>query len=673
MYKSVKKLKNGVYCYALLLILIAIALGLLSHYIPSVHDFLMRGNNIYIISAVFLLINTIILIRITMVFDRESRRLHIHVANTLGADIADAYAFGGIGIISYSDNFEVVWHSDIFESRQEKLLGRNIFLLFPELKDIFNDVNEENKSCKVTLSQKLYQVLVLKEINVLILKDITEVEHLYLSSRQNSPVVLTLVLDNLLDMVNIVQEDSYVIIEQQIRKTILDWAKANNILIRKIKEDIYLAFLNEEIYSRIKANKFSVIESVANLNIANTNDIDLTISIGIGRGSQDYLKIAELSANAIDIALSRGGNQVVENNYGAHIEFYGESSENKVKRNILQMKMRAQRFGSLISSYNSFLIVPHENADFDAIGSALGMYSLLKRNDVSVYIVCDLRQMEIKTRSLVRQLYNRQEIPTIFISAQKAQEILTDDTLVITVDVHRPVMTTCPNIISSAKNIAIIDHHRRATDCIDDTVFNFIDPVSSSASEILALFINYQRQKVVMDSRVATFMLTGILLDTNSLKARTTFTTFDAIMILKEYGADNNMAEDNLKDEFEEYKLKTKIMSTTIVPFTGIYLATVPDDSVTTETMLARVAQEAFNVKGVKAMFVIGKVSTGGDTFVKISARSDGDINVQLILEKMGGGGHFSAAAAAFKNNESIETVKQKLLETLELYKNEIQ
>ena len=674
MYKKLKNLKSFSLTYVFLSIIAAIACIILNMYIPAVREFFENKLYIYIIVGSFTIINSLLIAFIISFTDKESRKLHINISNTLGADISEAYAFGGIGIISYSDSFEIVWNSDIFEARQISLLGKNIFNLFPKLKNVFNDMtnNEDNITCKVSLGQQLYQVLVIKELNILILKDITEVEALYESSKMNAPVVMTLVLDNLLDIVNVVQEDSYVVIEQQIRNTILDWAKNNNILIRKIKEDVYIAFLTEEIYEKVKDEKFKVIQAVSDINIEHNSDIEFTISLGIGRGSQDFIKIAELSANAIDIALSRGGNQVVENNYGSHVEFYGSSSENNSKRNILRTKMRAQSFGALIPTYNNFLIVPHENADFDAIGAALGMYQIVSRKGATTNIVCDLRQMEIKTRGLVKSSFDKEEIPNFFISKTRAMELLNDQTLVIVVDVHRPVMTTCPNVISAAKNIAVIDHHRRAADCVDDTVFNLIDPDSSSASEIVALFASLQRHKVTFTPRVATFLLTGILLDTGNLKARVSFNTYDAMMVLKESGADNVIAEENLKDEFEEYKLKTKIMSTTIVPYTGIYLATVPEDIVTTETMIAKAASEAFNVRGVKAMFVIGKVSKDGDQFIKVSARSDGEINVQLILEKLGGGGHYSAAAAAFRKPETIESVKDKIIETLELYKNEI-
>ena len=670
MNKKFKHIKRLAYFYTLLTLIILGVFIVGSYYFPILDELIHDELFVTSFLCVFVLLNGFLCVYFCSFYEKETRRIHTSITQTLGVDIGEAYVFGGIGIISYSKNYEIIWISELFESLQTKLLGKNILNVFEELKQIFDNKNAENHT-KITLENKQYEVMVLKEINVLILKDITQVEKLFKEKQQDAPVIITISLDNLLDMANVLQ-DEFIIIEQTIRNKIAEWAKKHNILIKKIKDDAYLALLTESIYEELKQNDFDIVKQIDELKIQNKKGINLTISLGVGRGNNDFLKISELSANAIELAHSRGGNQVVEYNYGSHAKIYGESSEQDTRHNILRIKTSAQQFGSMISNFHKFLCVPHQNADFDAIGACLGICSMAKQLNAEAYVVCEKEQMESKTRELTRRTFSKEELDELFISSTEARELLDDNTLVVVADVHRKDMTTCPNVIMYAKNIAVIDHHRRSADSIDDPSFTLIDPDSSSTCEIIALFAKLQSMRVSIEPRIATYMLTGILLDTNNLKARTTFNTYDAINALKEYGADNVEAGNNLKDEFEEYKLKTKIMTTTECPLTGLYVATVPEDIITTETMIAKVAQEAFNVKGVKAMFVVGKVSRGGKPFIKISARSDGTINVQYILEHLNGGGHYSSAAASFMKNETVLEVKTQLLNMLDLLKNEI-
>jgi c-di-AMP phosphodiesterase-like protein len=254
------------------------------------------------------------------------------------------------------------------------------------------------------------------------------------------------------------------------------------------------------------------------------------------------------------------------------------------------------------------------------------------------------------------------------ITPQVALEKANDESLVVVVDVHRLSMTTAPKLISKAKKVIIIDHHRRAEEAIDDPVFSYIDPIASSATEMVVELIRYSQKKIKIKQRVATYMFAGILLDTNGFKTHTSTSTFEATMALKEHGADNEMAEDYLKDEYEEFALKNKILSNTITPYFGIVIACAPNSDPIERTILAKVGQEAMGVKGIKAIFVIGNIN---GNITGVSARSDGSINVQLIMEKLGGGGHFAAAAAQIKN-ATIEVVKTELLRLLDLYIREI-
>lgn len=666
MFKLIQAIKMNLF-YHLFVVIILGSIAILGYkFFPDYFSFISFGDYmllvfclllVYIFSAYFFNIAKI---------EKKAKKNYLDIANTLGADMYEAYIFGEIGLISYNAVYDVVWASELFEHRGIELLGKNLLSQFQQLSQFFNESTNKPKELKLEFNQRTYNVLHLAELNVLIFKDVTEVEDLYQTRKEEATVIATIALDNLQDIMNIYDEEAFMGKDQAIRKTILDWSKENNILIRRIKDDAYICFMQEKDYQVVAKKQFDLMSKIRK--IGESEDVTLSISLGFGRGSTDLLKLSELSASAIDVALSRGGNQVVVNNFGGHMEFYGGLTDVKSRRNTVRARVLSQSFDANIQNSKDVYIVPHLDADFDAIGAALGVATIVKAHGKNAYLVCEERQIEIKSRMALKDMMSKGSNDFTIISPQVALEKANDDSLVVVVDVHRLSMTTAPKLISKAKKVIIIDHHRRAEEAIDDPVFSYIDPIASSATEMVVELIRYSQKKIKIKQRVATYMFAGILLDTNGFKTHTSTSTFEATMALKEHGADNEMAEDYLKDEYEEFALKNKILSNTITPYFGIVIACAPSSDPIERTILAKVGQEAMGVKGIKAIFVIGNIN---GNITGVSARSDGSINVQLIMEKLGGGGHFAAAAAQIKN-ATIEVVKTELLRLLDLYIREI-
>lgn len=666
MFKLIQAIKMNLF-YHLFVVIILGSIAILGYkFFPEYFSFISYGDYmllvfclllVYIFSAYFFNIAKI---------EKKAKKNYLDIANTLGADMYEAYIFGEIGLISYNAVYDVVWASELFEHRGIELLGKNLLSQFQQLSQFFNESTNKPKELKLEFNQRTYNVLHLAELNVLIFKDVTEVEDLYQTRKEEATVIATIALDNLQDIMNIYDEEAFMGKDQAIRKTILDWSKENNILIRRIKDDAYICFMQEKDYQVVAKKQFDLMSKIRK--IGESEDVTLSISLGFGRGSTDLLKLSELSASAIDVALSRGGNQVVVNNFGGHMEFYGGLTDVKSRRNTVRARVLSQSFDANIQNSKDVYIVPHLDADFDAIGAALGVATIVKAHGKNAYLVCEERQIEIKSRMALKDMMSKGSNDFVIISPQVALEKANDDSLVVVVDVHRLSMTTAPKLISKAKKVIIIDHHRRAEEAIDDPVFSYIDPIASSATEMVVELIRYSQKKIKIKQRVATYMFAGILLDTNGFKTHTSTSTFEATMALKEHGADNEMAEDYLKDEYEEFALKNKILSNTITPYFGIVIACAPSSDPIERTILAKVGQEAMGVKGIKAIFVIGNIN---GNITGVSARSDGSINVQLIMEKLGGGGHFAAAAAQIKN-ATIEVVKTELLRLLDLYIREI-
>jgi c-di-AMP phosphodiesterase-like protein len=490
------------------------------------------------------------------------------------------------------------------------------------------------------------------------MKDVTQYDNLYDTYINEAPVIFNINIDNYSDVLAILDDTKTSELEARVRMTINEWSINNRVFLKKIRNDAYIALIQESTYQNILKQKFSLIEDIKKIVEEENN---FTISIGIGRGINDFVKLSELASSAMDVALSRGGDQCVVNTYGKNMEFYGGGSESKSKRHKVKVKVVSKSLSALIQSYDSIYIMGHDQADFDAIGACLGMYSITKQMNKNVRIIYDDKSVEFKARRAFRESFEKEEIDEMIIKPNKAIEEMDENSLLILVDVSNAEITMSQKVVDAAEKIAVIDHHRPGEKLLSQ-IFSYQESAASSTCEMVSEIIRYSENKIRVTPEVATYMLTGILLDTNNYKNRTGSRTYEASMILKEYGADNVQATEFLKEEYEEYQLKTKIMANSETPYYGVVVCYASEEDIIDRTMLAMVGQEVLNVKEIKACFVIGKIS---DTNVGISARSDGTINVQKIMESLNGGGHFSSAATQIEE-VTIEEAKKMLYSKLE-------
>lgn len=618
------------------------------------------------VTLLIIIINGIANVITSSAFEKEIRKNHLNIEFMLGADISEAYQFAQLGMIYYDENDKtILWTSELFEDRKIKILGVNLFDFNSKLQDLFLN-SEESKEVEIEIQGRIFIATLLPELCIILLKDNTELSNLIEKRREQAPLIANIVIDNLNELRGI--SDDLVIneIETKVRKEINDWAKDYDLVIRKYKEDAYIAVFDETTYENILRNKFDVLDRVRNISEINGNA--LTISIGIGRGSHDVKVLAELANSAIDIALSRGGDQTVINNYSANMEFYGGKTFSKGKRSIVKSRVQAQSMLSYINSCHNILIMGHKDADMDAIGACLGVYTIAKRANKEVNIVYDPKSIEAKTKTAVSYSFVKYELQDMFISPSAAIDKIDPNTLLFIVDCHSENMVMSKEVLAKTKNIAIIDHHRKLEDAIIDPGFTFQDPNASSTCELILELIKFGGLSISIPDKIATIMLSGILLDTNHFRNRTGSRTYEACAMLKEYGANSEEADMFLKDEYEEYLLKIKIMNNTVKnPYYGIVIACAPQEEIVDRSMLAKVADEAMNLKEMKACFVIGRTSTKA---VSISARSNGSVNVQFIMEKMKGGGHFTAAGTQI-DTTNMTAVKDELLKVLRLFMND--
>ena len=410
-------------------------------------------------------------------------------------------------------------------------------------------------------------------------------------------------------------------------------------------------------------DRFSIIDKVRNEAIK--GEIPLTLSIGLAHDFPDVIKLNDMANEALDIAMSRGGDQVVVSAYGQEMQFYGGKSEAQEKRNRVKTRVLADSLISLINSSERVLIMGHTNMDMDSFGACLGVKAICTRLKKYSRIVVDLKNVEFKTRSAMISTFGKEELEKLIVNSRYAEDLLSGNTLLIILDVHIPNMVMAPKLLERAAKIVVIDHHRRAEEYIDSPVFNHIDPAASSTCELIAEFIRFSsiNPKIELPSTYATIMLSGIFLDSAYFKSRNAgIRTFEAATILKEFGADNSLADDFLKDDYEEHKEVTEIIANLETPSYGVVIAMGDSERLYDHATIAKAANTCLTFKGVHAAFVVGKVSPRE---TRISARSDGSINVSLLVEKLGGGGHFTSAAAMI-NSVDFKEIKSTILGVLE-------
>ena len=588
------------------------------------------------------------------------QKTDLRAAEVIGSDIQEAYNFAMIGLAITDDQNNVLWTNDLFKERHIEIMDKNIIEWKPEL-GVLRDTTNSEGSCKVNFGDRFYSVKLIPEAGLWIFKDIDDYEDAYNYSTQQAPVIGILAIDNYDDVVR--GDDDFNDVVTKVKNDIFTYAKEFGILLRRIKDDSYSMLCNYASFSRMLEDKFSIIDKVRGE--SSRGEIPLTLSIGIAHDFPDVNKLNDLANDALDIAMSRGGDQVVVSAYGQEMKFYGGKSEAQEKRNRVKTRVLADSLISLINTSQKVLIMGHANMDMDALGACLGMKAICNRLNKYSRVVVDLKNTEAKTRAALTSTFGKDELDKLVVNSKDAEDIIDGNTLLVVVDVHTPGMVMAPKLVDKASKIVVIDHHRRAEEYIESPVFNHIDPAASSTCELLSEFIRFAsiNPKIELPSSYATIMLSGIFLDSGFFRSRSTgIRTFEAATILKEYGADNSLADDFLKDDFEEHKEVTEITTNLETPFYGVVIATARQDRLYDHATIAKAANTCLTYKGVHAAFVIGKVS---NKEIRLSARSDGTVNVSLLSEKLGGGGHFTSAAAMF-NGVDLKSVKEKILVVLE-------
>ena len=565
-----------------------------------------------------------------------------------------------IGIIVIDEDKNIEWANNfIYKNiKVEEIKGLNILELMPEISELFE--LETPVDNQFEIFGKHYKVNYQKDSGYIYFFDITESKVVMQRFRDTRPIILNLSLDNYEDVYDSLDDEVASRLDATIVITLTDWAKKNSIYLKRIDEDRFIGLLNVKDLKKIEKEKFQILDTIRNLK--EVFDAPITLSIGVGMGTDFLPELGELAKSSLDLALGRGGDQVAMKDVDGTIRFYGGKTNPQEKRTRIKARVVSNALADIVSDSDKIIVMGHKRPDFDAVGACVGIYTFAKIVGKECYIILNDSDRDETIQKVMFEIDNSDEqLARVFVDSDEAWELMTPQTTLIIVDTSDASRVIDAAILSKANRKVIIDHHRRGEDIITNPLLTYIEPYASSASELIAELIEYQTKLEKITPVAATIMLGGIVVDTQNFSIRTGSRTFDAAAYLRSNGADPTKVKTILKEPFENFMNRVEIINNSIQKTPEIIMAKAPEDKYYTNVMLAQSADLLLTLKGIECSFAIGYLEEGK---VGISARSLGNINVQLIMEELGGGGHLANAATQIEGvnlDEALERLNDAI------------
>lgn len=554
---------------------------------------------------------------------------------------------------------------------------KNISTLFSEISpalfpvkqaESVTDIEHGGKKYRVTM-RKLMLEEAIQESNVAELTgdecyiiamsflDTTELSWYMQENYEQTAVVGLLYIDNYDEVMESVEDVRRSMLEALVDRRITKYICSADGLIKKLEKDKYLLVMNQKALDVLKEDRFTVLEDVKTVNIGNS--IAATISIGIGLNNGGYAQNFEAARVAMEMALARGGDQTVVKDKDK-MAFFGGKTQHSEKNTRVRARVKAQALREMIASRDQVIVMGHKNTDIDSLGACVGVCRAARQADKPAYIV--LGEVNSSIRSWVNLLKEKDEsYAKVFITHDQAIEMTNQDTVVVVVDTNRPSITECEEILYLTRTIVVLDHHRQTTEKIENASLSYIEPSASSACEMISEILQYYDDGIKLKSYEADAIYAGIIIDTNNFVAKTGMRTFEAAAFLRRYGADVTRVRKAFRNDMETYKARAEAVRHAELFMNSYAISVCPSEGLESPNVVgAQAANELLNIIGVKASFVLTDYS--GKIYV--SARSIDEVNVQIIMERIGGGGHMNIAGAQLADTD-LDGARQRLKEVL--------
>lgn len=597
-----------------------------------------------------------------------------NLSSNLGLATKDAVLNLPFPLIICEGNGTVLWYNKCFGDLYGEIdfLGKKVNDYIKEI-NVAKIVDKKIDSIKrVAIGEKLYSVLInpinigndkkgQKYIIMMYFLDRTDyfnLKELYDSKRA---VICLIEVDNFDEVLKSVDDENKPILIAEIDKRINLWAAEIYGCISKYDDNKYIMFFEEKYLESIEEKRFGILDTIRDISVG--NKLPVTLSMGVGKNGENPAQIAEFAASSKDLALGRGGDQAVVKD-GERFLFYGGKTKEVEKRTKVKARVVAHALANLIDQSSEVMIMGHDTPDLDSLGSAIGLFRAVKNREKNAFII--LNKPNILIQSLLKKMEGMAEYSNIFITDEQAINRVSRNTLLIIVDVHIKSFTEFPDIIDRVDKLVIIDHHRKSADFIDNATLYYLEPYASSTSELVTEIMQYISDKIDIKTVEAEALMAGITVDTKSFSFKTGVRTFEAASFLRKLGADTTSVKQLLADELSTYIMRAEVVKNAKIIGGNIAISVCREVGTNIQLVVPQSADELLDIKGISASFVLAK----WDDDVIISARSLGDINVQLILEKLGGGGHLTVAGARL-SNVSLKQAESMVINVIKQYQEE--
>lgn len=596
------------------------------------------------------------------------------IQNTLLKELTVPYAI-------ILEDGHILWKNDRFS---EIVDGREKFIqkIIPELnKGIFPKDDETRNELEITYKERDYQVE-LRRISLegfsesermlqipkekeyfiaLYMRDVTELNS-YIRENEDQRLIAGLIyIDNYDEVMESVEEVRQSLLVALIDRKINKYINDVDGIVKKLENDKYFFVVKKESYRKFEADKFSLLEEVKQVNIGNARSA--TLSIGLGLNTATYALSYNYARMAIDLALARGGDQAVIKDCKG-ITYFGGKKEQTAKNTRVKARVKAEALREFIVAKDQVIVMGHKISDPDSFGACMGIYRAAVALEKKAHIVINDVSTSIKPlydEIAQSSVYGKD----IFLTSGEALDYISDSAMVVVVDTNKPQMTECPELLKRSKTIAVLDHHRQSSTVIDNAVLSYIEPYSSSTCEMVAEVLQYIVDDIKVPSIEADCLYAGIMIDTRNFMNRTGVRTFEAAAYLRRCGADITRVRKMFRDDMESYRAKAEAMRMAEVYREQYAIAECPSDIASPTVLAAQTANELLDINGIKASFVL----TVYNGRIFLSARFIDEVNVQIIAEKLGGGGHINSAGAQFEHTnvkEAIEALKVTIDQMIE-------
>lgn len=577
-------------------------------------------------------------------------------------------------LVVVGEDGSISWCNPKFREmvNKENILGANI-------KDFFQDINidlimqgKKEMEIKVTTADRHFKVMYnivntagdagdSGNIAIIYFIDVTGYIEMERRFNETRPVLCLIQVDSYDEILQSAEPDKRPLLIAEIDKAINRWVQNVKGCMRKYDDDKYIVCLEQSFLSGLKEKRFDILDTIRNINVGNS--ISPTLSIGIGVNGESFVQLNQFASEAMDLARGRGGDQAVIKDR-EKLYFYGGKTKEVEKRTKVKSRVIAHALKQLVNQSEKVFIMTHKIADPDCLGASVGLYRGLKSLGKDVRIIMNGSNPSIEI--MYSRLLEDSEYRKAFINCEEARALVNRDALLIMVDTHRPSYAECPEVLKKAGNLVVIDHHRRSTEFIDEAALIYQETYASSTCELVTEILQYIGENVKLRPVEAEVLMAGIFVDTKNFTFKTGVRTFEAASYLKRMGADTTAVKQFFQDDIDTFIAKAESVKNAEIVDDIVAISVCPEGVKNSLLVTAQAADELLKIQGIKAAFVLCKY--GKDIY--ISGRSFGDINVQLIAEKLGGGGHLTVAGAQLRG-VSIEEARQMLKGALDEYMKE--